>query len=157
MNTCNILRPKTIWKRCKEHCFGWLMMEYQIIPEYGKERQDNFKGGTSSLSNVNKGFFFMHLFNYYHESFPQLGSFIPYWLIYLDPERIIWTTSTCGILSFTDVKMKIEDEKISNAKRFRLQCPLWRWKERHLFDSRLLISEKCMDFYKYLLCSKINI
>lgn len=100
------------------------MMEYQIIPEYGKERQDNFKGGTSSLSNVNKGFFFMHLFNYYHESFPQLGSFIPYWLIYLDPERIISTTSTCSILSFTDVKMKIEDEKISNAKRFRLQCPL---------------------------------
>lgn len=54
----------------------------------------------------------MHPYNYFQESFQQLDSFIPYWLIYLDTKRIIGTTSnTCSILSFTDVKMKITDEK----------------------------------------------
>lgn len=103
MNTCNILTPKTIWKRCKEYCLRWLMMEYQFIPEYHMEIQDNYKRETSSLSNAIKGFFSMHFFNYPHESFLQLGSFFPYWLIYLDTKRTIWTTSsTCCILSFAD-------------------------------------------------------
>ena len=50
-------------------------MEYQFIPEYHMEIQDNYKRETSSLSNAIKGFFSMHFFNYPHESFLQLGSF----------------------------------------------------------------------------------